>query len=57
MPAQEETGSGGSGGVPYIAEDQMTGEGSHVLYADVHNVHFSNGSHDVTQKKEKEGSS
>lgn len=35
------------------------GEGSHVLYADVHNVHFSNGngSQDVTQKKEKEGSS
>ena len=56
MPAQEETGSGASGGVPSIPEDQIAGEGSHVLYADVHNVHFSNGSSDSMQKKDKEGS-
>jgi hypothetical protein len=48
MPLQEDTGSGGSGGVPFIPDDQIIGEGSHVLYADVHNVHFGEEDQDVT---------
>lgn len=40
IPQGAELKFNGSGPV-FVHQDQLVGEGSHVLYADTHNVHFS----------------